>query len=567
METPMATVKPVSAAEAPAFVRGVLFSRARSKPVVAISSKGRAGNFLLDPAAAAEALGDRADVVTIETGEAAWALSGLLPKRMDVYGGAARIWWPGLSPVSDPQAHPLVFIWSAEEAPRVLQSIVASVTHGQPKVLRAEPAPTDAGTAPASASAPDAATEPDPTPIRNGEPPGLTAAPGRILDAIVDSLAGGRIRVRVGGRMGPVKFADVPLARLAEELRPGQRIRVREVVEPGRRDPAFSVRGLLRDPWTRIAAEYAVGDVVRARVARLGEGHLLVELLPDAHALVPVRELDWTFVRHPGDLYKGGELVRVKILTLEPEIRKCTASVKQAFGGVLHEAIAAGPGEEPFLGGGDEAAAAFGAPVPEAGSLGASEARQLKEELDSALQDREDLLRQKTEDHEQIAALKKEVRSAEDRLRALEGRLTAGLDPTSSETAFLLAVRVEYARKFDESDRLAFPLQRMRVGREFLARLRALEGVEVEKVVEVCAQVASGRAHQVQGRSVHELRSGAPGSPGRVRAADGAKTWRCSLQDGTPSARRLHWWQIPGPAGATIEFAGVALHDDVSIPD
>jgi hypothetical protein len=42
-------------------------------------------------------VGDFADVVILETTEATWALSQLLPKRLDVYGGAVRIWWPGLA--------------------------------------------------------------------------------------------------------------------------------------------------------------------------------------------------------------------------------------------------------------------------------------------------------------------------------------------------------------------------------------------------------------------------------------------------------------------------------------
>lgn len=41
----------------------------------------------------------------------------------------------------------------------------------------------------------------------------------------------------------------------------------------------------------------------------------------------------------------------------------------------------------------------------------------------------------------------------------------------------------------------------------------------------------------------------------------------CALQVNTPSARRLHWWAIPGKAGQTIEFASVGLHDDFSIPE
>jgi hypothetical protein len=127
-------------------------------------------------------------------------------------------------------------------------------------------------------------------------------------------------------------------------------------------------------------------------------------------------------------------------------------------------------------------------------------------------------------------------------------------------------VRVEHARRCDEADRFRYPLARMRVGRAFLDSLRALEGLEPAKVVEVCAQVANGRAHEVAGRSVHELTAGETGKA-IVRATDGAKAWRCSLQAGSPSARRLHWWSIPGPSGVTIEFASVAVHDEFSIPE
>jgi hypothetical protein len=52
-----------------------------------------------------------------------------------------------------------------------------------------------------------------------------------------------------------------------------------------------------------------------------------------------------------------------------------------------------------------------------------------------------------------------------------------------------------------------------------------------------------------------------------VRAADGALAWRCSLQAGTPLARRLHWGSLPGESGVTAEFANVAVHDKFSIPE
>jgi hypothetical protein len=129
------------------------------------------------------------------------------------------------------------------------------------------------------------------------------------------------------------------------------------------------------------------------------------------------------------------------------------------------------------------------------------------------------------------------------------------------------AVRIAHARTFDEDDRVHKPLQRMRVGREFLASVRATQGIEVDKIVEVCVEVAADFAHEKAGRQVHPLRGGERGADARTRKRDGARAWRCALQVHTPSARRLHWWNVPGADGATIEFACIGVHDSVDIPE
>ena len=107
----------------------------------------------------------------------------------------------------------------------------------------------------------------------------------------------------------------------------------------------------------------------------------------------------------------------------------------------------------------------------------------------------------------------------------------------------------------------------MRAGPQFLASLRSLDGVALDKVLEVCAHVAAGTAHELAAREVHQLRAGTRGAATRVREADGAQAWRCALQVNTPSARRLHWWNVPTDDGAVIEFACVGVHDRVDIPE
>jgi hypothetical protein len=178
----------------------------------------------------------------------------------------------------------------------------------------------------------------------------------------------------------------------------------------------------------------------------------------------------------------------------------------------------------------------------------------------------EGLTAQLKQPRDQLADARKDLKGERDRRRNLEKRFSPEMDPTASETAFLQAVRVAYARLLNEHDRMAHPLKEMRVGGEFLARLRALEGIGIDKVIEVCAQVASAKAHEIPGREVHQLRTGEGGAPTVERASDGAKAWRCSLQDGTASARRLHWWSGAGTDCGVVEFASVGVHDDVGIP-
>jgi hypothetical protein len=279
--------------------------------------------------------------------------------------------------------------------------------------------------------------------------------------------------------------------------------------------------------------------------------------------VVPLREIDWTYVSDPAEVLTVGERVNVELLELDPAAGRGLASIKRALLAQAREGIALRPGDPPYLAA--ESVAENDAHLRRSLLREREAARKQEEELEAAVTDRQRLAGQCEELKAQLAAARKELQRAEGRISALEQRIAGELDPLASESAFLAAVRVEHARRFDESDGQRYPLARMRVGKGFLDSLRRLEGIDVEKVVEVCAQVASGRAHEIPGRAVHELTEGVAGRA-IVRASDGAKAWRCALQVGSPSARRLHWWSIPAKAGTAIEFANVAVHDEYSIP-
>lgn len=494
----------IEAAQARQFAEETLLARERILPVVGLSTLPGEQYPWIDADRLAFELAGRALVVVLETGHATWALSAALPRRLDVFGGAVRIWWPGLERDSDPLEHVLFLIRderAAEHArARILTAILSSTHAGS----------LEAGAAPGAASAVAHAA----ALVANAPAPASVATPVRLERTAA--------------------WTGTP--------------------------PAPSA---LPDAWARIAEEYHIGDIVPGRVFRLDARYALVELLPGAGVIVPLAEIDYTWVRDPAEVLNAGERVNVQLLELDPHARRGLASIKRALGAKPRGGIALRRGDPPYCGA--ESAEESDAQVRRALTREREIQHKQGEELEGALDDRRRLAQLCEELKAQAVSLRKDLKRAEDRARVLEAQFAAQLDPLASESSFLAAVRVEYARRFDESDRQRYTLLKLRVGRAFLDSVRKLQGIDLDKVVEVCAQVACERAHEISGRSVHELTAGVAGKS-ITRAADNAQAWRCALQVGTPSARRLHWWRIPHKEGATIEFASVAVHDEYSIP-
>lgn len=519
-----------------------LLSKQRTQPIVAITTHH--GRAWIDGEVLERTLGDVADIVGLETGEATWALADALPSQLEVYGGAVRIWWPGLERDSDPYEHRLYFVRSVREAELVSAKIVQAV--------RARAAPAEGSD-------------------------DLAVATATVL-----GLGRNHVELEAEGRQGELRWVDGPFGAVVRCLEVGTQLPVRPVHRLEGDRWAFSTRGLLPHPWELAADALRRGNVVAVRVARILSDGVVLEVLPRVEGFCYWTYVEWDISQNEfARCVHIDEIVRAKIAEIDPPAHRLKLSIRdahEAMGAPLTPLPSLVPGGVPFAWPGSKPARAAddhsfegtaveppAAAPPEQDDTSREaqlEARidALTNQLEAANADRKDL-RDRNRD------LKKQLRSASDRLTELERKISHDLDPLSSDRAFVTAVRVTYAKMFDEGTREQHPLQKLRVGSAFLDSARSLEGVELDKILDVCAQVASGMAHHVDGRDVHPLRAGAGGAKALVRETDNATAWRCALQVKSPSARRLHWWAIPGPDGQTVEFAKVGVHDDVSMPD
>ncbi|HET6163498.1 MAG TPA: hypothetical protein VFG37_07495 [Planctomycetota bacterium] len=339
--------------EVEAFVRHELFDPGRTEAVVALTTRSGEPEPLIPPARLAQELAGKARVVVIPTGVVTWRLTAELPERLGVYGGAVRVWMPGLAPGADPFVHPLLMVFMPEDVARVIARIRSIL--GLPEPER----------------------EPVPALVADGSP----------------------------------------------SLPPAEQGSPREV--------------------------------------------------------------------------------------------------------------------------------------------------ELERECRDLARDREELLQRAEKLHDELKKVRLEVQELRKRLRSAGASAASAPadDPTSSPARFLAAVCEAYAALYPPADARQFPLKMLRVGPKFLDSVKALETVDVARIVEICAHVAAGRAHEIPGLHAHPLRSGSRGAPNRVRARDGAQAWRCALKVNAPSAGRLHWWVLQGVEGGALEFASVGLHDDVDIPE
>lgn len=534
--------------EVAAWVESELLSPTRNRPIVVVTTQRDTDQCWIDPAALARDLGDQAAVVVLPTGEPTWALSDALPPRLEVYGGAARIYWPGFARDSEPHDHRLFLIFDASEADRVRDAVVDAVRKRQPKRAPAQPA---------------------------------KALPPERVGVVAKN--GDEIIVAAPGRRGPIVESDLSLRVLADLLDIGCQLDAR----PRQREDGrwtYSVRDLLPDPWPRFAATAKPGHTYSCRVQNLDEerGLVFVDVLPGVVGVCLRGDLDHTRVDRLDDFVHPGDLLPFTVLDVDAGKRKLGLSRKQAFTSEPRALPPLFDGGQPFAWrpgmpwfkqprAGQRVRRTTG-PTPTAPRAAAeAEIEELAEKVDALERELRACRDERQSLVAQIRALREQVQDGKRQRRSLEDQLaaatSAGGDPLASEPAFLQAVRTTYARMFDEGSRHEQPLQRLRIGPRFLASVRDTPGIDVDKLLEVCAEVGAGIAHQKAGREVHPLRAGERGAGDRVRQRDGARAFRCALQVHTPSARRLHWWNVPGPDGATIEFASVGLHDEFDIPE
>ncbi|WP_460032865.1 30S ribosomal protein S1 [Megalodesulfovibrio paquesii] len=104
-------------------------------------------------------------------------------------------------------------------------------------------------------------------------------------------------------------------------------------VDPDKKRISLGMKQVRPNPWDLVAERYPEGAVIEGAIKNITEFGIFIGIEDGIDGLIHVSDISWTKkIRHPEELYKVGDLVQAKVLTVDKENEKFTLGVKQ-----LHE--------------------------------------------------------------------------------------------------------------------------------------------------------------------------------------------------------------------------------------
>ena len=175
---------------------------------------------------------------------------------------------------------------------------------------------------------------------------------GAVVKGIVRRFADFGAFVDLGGVDGLVHITDMAWYRIghpSEVLKIGDEIEVKILnLDKERERIQLGYKQLQSRPWDNIEEKYPVGLVLERKVVRIRPFGAFVELEPGVDGLVHISQCPLTRVAKVEDALQPDQMVKVKVLGVDPEAHRISLSVREALaddvaeGGLVEEI----PGEE-----------------------------------------------------------------------------------------------------------------------------------------------------------------------------------------------------------------------------
>ncbi len=159
-----------------------------------------------------------------------------------------------------------------------------------------------------------------------------TLGVGQEMEGVVRRIMPFGAFVDIGGVDGLVHVSDLSYERVhkpEDVVHEGQTVRVKVLrIEDGGNKISLGMKQCQADPFTSAGATLAPGSEVVGKVVRIADFGAFVQIAPGVDGLIHISELSHDRVNRVQQVVKMDEIVRVKVLDVDPASRRISLSLK-----------------------------------------------------------------------------------------------------------------------------------------------------------------------------------------------------------------------------------------------
>ena len=160
-----------------------------------------------------------------------------------------------------------------------------------------------------------------------------TIKAGDVVDGVVKNVTDFGAFIDLGGADGLLHISEMSWGRVESPkkvFKIGDTVKVLVKSIDGSKI-ALSRKFDNENPWKDATEKYAVGNVVKGKVARMTDFGAFVELEPGIDALLHVSQIAKEHIEKPSDVLKVGDEVEAKIVDFNEADKKISLSIKAMF--------------------------------------------------------------------------------------------------------------------------------------------------------------------------------------------------------------------------------------------
>ncbi|HPS53503.1 MAG TPA: S1 RNA-binding domain-containing protein, partial [Phycisphaerae bacterium] len=157
---------------------------------------------------------------------------------------------------------------------------------------------------------------------------------GMIVQGTVRSIMPYGAFVDIGGIDGLLHIKDMAHSRVEKPqdiVQLGQKLELKVIsLDRENNRVGLGLKQNLADPWDSAAVNYPADSLVTGKVVKLMDFGAFVELEPGVEGLVPISELSFgRRIGHPREVLNVGDMVKLRVLKIEPENHRMSLSLKR----------------------------------------------------------------------------------------------------------------------------------------------------------------------------------------------------------------------------------------------